>query len=293
MRYLAFSLLLALLPGLGVASEVRTQAVSGHVSMLSGKGGNVGVSAGQDGVFLVDDQYAPGSADLLAAVRKLSGGPLKFVINTHWHGDHTGGNERMGQQGAIVVAHNNVRERLNSDQFMAFFKREVPTASAETLPVVTFNDQISLHLNDDRIDVRHVPHAHTDGDAIVHFVKADVLHMGDVFFNRMYPFIDLSSGGSIDGLIAAVETGLKLASAGTQVIPGHGPLTDRAGLQSYAQMLKTLRAAVAKGMASKQTLAQIQASKPAAPFEEKWGGGFISADQLVAFIHQSLSQPRR
>ncbi len=290
MRMRSAGLLVLCLWTPAMADELRSTAVSGHVHMISGKGGNVGVSAGPDGVFLIDDQYAPGAPALLAAARAIRDAPLRFVINTHWHGDHTGGNEAAGDAGAIIMAHDNVRKRLNSEQFLEFFKSRSGPRPPAALPVITFTEQLSLHLNGDRIDVIHVAAAHTDGDSIIHFQQADVLHMGDVFFHGMYPFIDLSSGGSIDGLIRAVERGLALAGPQTRVIPGHGPLTDRAGLAGYHRFLVSLRDAVSAAIGRGESLEQIIAARPTAARDADWGGGFISAEQLVRFVHQSLAR---
>ncbi|HEX6376995.1 MAG TPA: MBL fold metallo-hydrolase [Allosphingosinicella sp.] len=270
---------------------VKVEKVAPGVAVLFGAGGNIGLSYGEDGNVIVDDQYAPLSDKIVAAIASVDPDPVRFVVNTHWHGDHTGGNEAMGKRGAVILAHRNVRERMSSEQFIAALNDKVPASPAGALPVVTFEDGVTLHLNGDTLHVVHVAHAHTDGDSLVHWQKANVLHMGDTFFHRLsLPFIDLSSGGSIDGLIAAVDKGLAMSDPRTRIIPGHGPVAARADLVAYRAMLADVRAKVAAGIKAKRSLAQIQAEKPAARYG--MAEGFIKPDQFVAFVHESLSKPR-
>ena len=269
-------------------AEVRSEHLRGSVHVLYGAGGNIAVSAGEDGVFMVDDQYAPMSPKILAALAKISGQPLRFVLNTHWHGDHTGGNENMGKQGALIVAHENVRKRMSSEQFMKAFGKKVPPSPKGALPVVTFNSAVSFHLNGDSISAEYLGPAHTDGDSLVYFEQADVLHMGDTFFNGLYPFIDVSSGGNVDGVLAAVDRALAMAGSGTRIIPGHGPVTDRRGLKAYRAMLQDIRDRVAAGVAQGKSLAEIQALKPTAQWDEKWGGGFLKPDVFVQIVYDTL-----
>jgi glyoxylase-like metal-dependent hydrolase (beta-lactamase superfamily II) len=269
--------------------EVRVEKIAPGVAVLFGAGGNIGLSYGEDGNIIVDDQYAPMSDRIVAAVATVDPDPIRFVVNTHWHGDHTGGNEAMGRRGAVILAHSNVRERMSSEQFIAALGSKVPASPEGALPVVTFEDGVALHLNGDTLHVVHVANAHTDGDSLVHWEKANVLHMGDTFFHKAsFPFIDLSSGGSIDGLIAAVDKGLALSNGTTRIIPGHGPVASKAELAAYRAMLADVRARVAGGIAAKRSLAQIQASKPAARYGMP--AGFIKPDQFVAFVHESLTR---
>jgi len=186
--------------------EIVAHKVSEGLYMLQGAGGNIAVSVGEDAVFLVDDQYAPLTPKIKAAVAALTDKPIKFVLNTHWHGDHTGGNENLGSGGTLIVAHDNVRRRMSTEQFNAFFNRKTPPAPKAALPVVTFAESVRFHINGEEIHAFHVPPAHTDGDSIVHFTRANVIHTGDLFFNGLYPFIDVASGGGIDGMIAAAHT---------------------------------------------------------------------------------------
>jgi glyoxylase-like metal-dependent hydrolase (beta-lactamase superfamily II) len=271
------------------AVEIKTEKLSDGVYMLVGRGGNIGLSAGEDTVFMIDDQYAPLTEKIKAAVAAISDMPIQFILNTHYHGDHVGGNEALGEAGSVIVAHENVRARLSTEQFMEFHKRKVPPYSKAALPVITFTRDVTFHLNGDDIRVFHVEHAHTDGDAIIHFEKANVIHMGDVYFEGMYPFIDLSAGGSIDGVIAAVERVLGMANDKTKIIPGHGPLSDRAGLTAYHDMLTSIRNRIAALITEGKSLDEIVASEPSKEFDEVWGQGFIKPADLAEFIYTSLA----
>jgi glyoxylase-like metal-dependent hydrolase (beta-lactamase superfamily II) len=202
--------------------QVRTQKVADGVYMLIGAGGNIGLAIGDDAVFVVDDQYAPLTPKVLAAIAALTSKPVRFVVNTHWHGDHTGGNEHMGQAGALLVAQDNVRRRLSTQQVLAFFKDTVPAAPAGALPVITFSDTITFHINGDDVQAFHIANAHTDGDAFIVWRKADVVHAGDVFVTYGFPFIDLDSGGSIDGMIAGCDVLLTLGDDSVKIIPDTG-----------------------------------------------------------------------
>lgn len=210
--------------------EVKASALRGGTHLLTGAGGNIVASVGDDGTFIVDDQYAPLSPRIRAALKDIGGGEVRFVINTHWHGDHTGGNESFGKAGAVIVAHDNVRKRMSTEQLIAAFDRKVEASPEAALPVVTFAEGVTLHLNGDTVRVSHVADAHTDGDALVKFERADVLHMGDTFFNGGYPFIDVGSGGSIGGAIAAVDAGLAMSGEATIVVPGTARAPTATGL---------------------------------------------------------------
>jgi glyoxylase-like metal-dependent hydrolase (beta-lactamase superfamily II) len=268
--------------------EVKATPIRDGLYLLTGRGGNIMASVGDDGVFLVDDQYAPLTERILAALAAITDKPVRFVINTHWHGDHVGGNENLARAGAVIVAHENVRRRMSTEQFMAAFNTTVPASPAKALPVVTFTGAVTLHLNGDDVRVIHVANAHTDGDSLVHFERANVLHMGDIYFNGLYPFIDLGSGGGIRGMIAAVELALELADDATVVVPGHGPLSNRAELAAYRDMLAGFRDRVAALKSEGQSLEQVISAKPTAEFDERLGGAFISPERLVGFIYESL-----
>jgi glyoxylase-like metal-dependent hydrolase (beta-lactamase superfamily II) len=270
--------------------EIKAETVAGGVWMLTGAGGNIGVCAGPDGVFLIDDQFAPLTEKIRAAVAKISDRPIRFLLNTHFHGDHTGGNENLGKAGVLIVAHDNVRTRLSTEQFNAFFNRKTPPAPAAALPVVTFADAVTFHLNGDEIHAFHVPPAHTDGDSVVHFRKANAVHMGDLFFNGLYPFIDTGAGGSIDGMIAAVDLVLGRTDAKTRFIPGHGPLGDRAALQAFRDMLAGVRDRIRPLVEAGKTLEEIRAAKPTAEWDEKWGKGFMKPEQFVGIVVDGMRQ---
>jgi glyoxylase-like metal-dependent hydrolase (beta-lactamase superfamily II) len=267
--------------------EVKAEKVAEGVYMLTGAGGNMGLSVGKSGTFLIDDQFAPLTGKILAAIREITPDPVRFVVNTHCHADHTGGNENMGKAGAILVAHENVRRRMSSERFSATFVR-TPPSPEEALPVVTFADALTFHWNGDEIRVYHVPPAHTDTDSIVHFVKADVVHMGDVFFNGGYPFIGTLSGGRVDGVIEAADRVLAGIGEGTRLIPGHGPVGTKADLQAYRDVLKTLRDRIAKLKAEGKSRDEVIAAKPTADHDAKWGTAFIEGDTFTGLVYDSL-----
>jgi len=295
--FLPFALVFAVAPAAAAqviydTVQVRTVKVGDGVYMLQGAGGNIGVSVGSDGVILIDDQFAPLSEKIKAAVAAL-GGPIRFLLNTHWHGDHTGGNENFAKSGVVIVAHENVRRRMSVEQFVAALNQRVPPSPTGALPVVTFTDAVTFYLNGDSINVFHVAPAHTDGDAIIWFRHANVIHMGDTFFNGRYPLIDLSSGGSIDGMVGAADRVLAVADANTKIIPGHGPLGDRAALQTYRTMLATIRDRIRQAVAAGRTLEQVQAAKPTAEFDAVWGNGRITPTLFVEMLYTDLAARRR
>ncbi|HEY5723883.1 MAG TPA: MBL fold metallo-hydrolase [Allosphingosinicella sp.] len=299
MRRLAIFAALAAFPAIPASAqqdfskvEIRIEQLAPGVAVLFGAGGNIGLSYGEDGNLIVDDQYAPLTPKILAAIATLDPDPVRLVINTHWHSDHSGGNENLGGKGAVILANENVRVRMEAGQLIQFFNMNVPPAPKAALPVVTFDHGVSLHVNGDRIRTMHVLSAHTDGDSLVHWEKANVLHMGDTFFHKVtFPFIDLSSGGSINGLINAVEQALRMTNATTKIIPGHGPVATRHELVAYRDMLVDIRDKVAKGIRKKRSLAEIKASAPAAAYG--MADGFIQPDQFVEFVYESLkNQPK-
>ncbi len=266
--------------------QVRVTPVAGAVHMLQGAGGNIGLVVGDDAVFVVDDQYAPLTPKVLAAIKSVTPQPVRFVLNTHWHFDHTGGNENMGKAGALIFAHENVRRRMSKDQFIEALNRTEPAAPRGALPVVTFTDTVSFHLNGDSIVVFHVAPAHTDGDAVVLFTRANVVHTGDLFVSAGFPFVDRSSGGSIHGIIAAAERILATTNAGTRIIPGHGPLADRARVQAYHDMLVVVRDRMRKETAAKHTIEQVLASKITAEYDASWT---TNRERFLRILHQELS----
>ncbi|HYC34953.1 MAG TPA: MBL fold metallo-hydrolase [Usitatibacter sp.] len=289
------ALLVAALPALAQdfsKVEIKTTRLGDTTYMLVGAGGNLGLSVGEDAVFLIDDQFAPLTDKINAAIKAITPKPVRFVLNTHWHFDHTGGNENYGKAGTLIVAHENVRKRMDSDQVLEFFKQNIPRSPKAALPVVTFNGAMSFHINGDELRAIHVPHAHTDGDTIVHFLKSDVIHMGDVYFNGYYPFIDSSSGGSIDGVIAACDKILAIASDATKIIPGHGPLSNRAELRAYRDMLSQVSSRVKQLLAQGRTNEQVAAAGVTREYDEKWGQGFIKPDRFAAMVADGLRRKR-
>jgi len=268
--------------------EVKVEKLTPQIAVLHGSGGNIGVSFGDDGVFLIDDQFAPLNAKIRAAVETLAKGAIRFVFNTHWHGDHTGGNLALANQGAVIVAHDNVLKRLSTDQFMSLFKRKTPASPPKALPVITFGSELTFHLNGDEASVFHVEHAHTDGDSIVWFKKANVVHMGDTFVVGGFPLIDVDSGGSLDGFIAAADRVLGIANDATIIIPGHGVTSDKKHLAEWRDMIVTIRKRVAKLKADHKTLEQAIAEHPTAEFDAGRAQGFIKPPLLIETIYKTL-----
>ena len=268
--------------------EVQTVKITDTVYMLMGAGGNLGVSAGEDTVFLIDDQYAPMTEKIAAAIAKISAKPVQFILNTHWHGDHTGGNENFGKGGSIIVAHENVRKRMSVEQFIEAFNMRTPPSPKAALPVITFTSATTFHLNGDEIRAIHMPNAHTDGDTIVHFLRNDVIHMGDIYFNGMYPFIDSASGGSVEGVIAASDKVLAIASERTRIIPGHGPISNKAELKAYRDMLAAFSGRVRDLVRQGRKLEEITAANVNAEFDDKWGKGFIKGPKFAEMLAKDL-----
>ncbi|TMQ69489.1 MAG: MBL fold metallo-hydrolase [Candidatus Eisenbacteria bacterium] len=260
--------------------EIKTTPLGEGVSMMEGAGGNLGVSVGPDGVLLIDDELAPLSDKIKAAIAKLSDRPVKILFNTHYHGDHVGGNENFGNAGATIVAHDNVWARMSQADPL----RSLPPYPGPALPLISFRDRITFHVNGDTLQVIHVPPAHTDGDCFLLFEKANVLHTGDLFFNGRYPFIDVPSGGSVDGMVAADEKILALANDRTRIIPGHGPLGDKASLQGFHDMMVQVRDRIRPLVAAGKTKDEIVAAKPTADFDETWGKGGAMPERFVGAI---------
>lgn len=269
---------------------VTTTKVTESIYMLQARGGNIGVSIGEDGVFMIDDQFAPLTGKITAAVAQLSDQPVRFVINTHWHGDHTGGNENLGKQGVTIVAHDNVRKRMSAQQVMKELNNTVPASPDGALPVITFNDRMTFHFNGDEIRVIHKPYSHTDGDSILYFVKDNVIHAGDTVFNGSYPFVDTSSGGSFGGLITTVEELLKIGDADTKIIPGHGPLASKDDIQAYLDMLKDVRSILGAYIEKKTPLAKVEFEDPLKDYNEKWGQGFMKPDIWLRIVYNDLAR---
>ncbi len=275
-----------LLATTGQADDIKIvpAPVAEQIYMLTGEGGNIGLFIGEDGTFLIDDQFAPLTDKIVAAIKSVGGDYPRFLLNTHYHGDHTGGNEKLGKGGTLIFSHDNVRERLSSGSFIEAFKMKRPPVTREGLPVVTFSEDISFHINGDTVRAIHVAHAHTDGDSFIYFKEANVIHAGDFFFNGFYPFIDVSHGGSLKGMIVAVDRVLSLADDRTKIIAGHGPLGDKKQLESYRQMLETAYERLNKLKAAGKTAQEAVAAKPLADLEADWGNGLFKGDRWIELI---------
>jgi len=270
--------------------EIRTEKLDDTTYMLAGAGGNIGLSVGDDAVFVIDDQFAPLAPKIKAAIARVTARPVQFLLNTHFHFDHTGGNEAFGQAGALIVAHDNVRRRMSTEQLISLVGSTSKQAASPkaALPVVTVASELTFHINGDEVHAFHVPRAHTDGDLVVHFRKGDVVHMGDTFFNGFYPFIDTGSGGSADGMVAAADRVLALAGDRTRIIPGHGPLASKADLQAYRDLLASVTERIKELRRGGRSDAEIRAAKPAADFDTRYGGGFIKPEQFVQMMLDAI-----
>jgi cyclase len=274
--------------------KVETVNLAPGIYMLVGRGGNVGLTVGVDGAAIIDDQFDDMAPKLRAAVAMLSPQPVKFVINTHLHGDHTGGNDAFGRAGAVIIAQENVRKRLGTLQVNPSTGQEIKPRAREALPVVTFADQATLHFNDDDLEFTHLPNAHTETDIVIRFRKANVLHMGDCFTGG-FPFIDRNTGGTLDGLIRGHEQVLASIDDSTKVIRGHGPLGNKAELQAYHDMLVVVRDRIAKLVKAGKTQEEVLAARPTREFEAQYGGANFDAAQWLgrAYVDQQAALAER
>jgi glyoxylase-like metal-dependent hydrolase (beta-lactamase superfamily II) len=268
--------------------EIKATHVASNVHMLEGSGGNIGVSVGADGILIVDDQFAPLADKIRAALKKLGEGKLRFVLNTHWHGDHTGGNKEFGPE-APIIAHDNVRKRLATEQRVR--GQVFPPSPKEALPVITFDQTLSVHFNGEEIRATHTPRGHTDGDSVIFFTKSNVVHMGDQFFNSRFPFVDLDSGGDVEGLARNVGEVIGKIPAGAKIIPGHGPLATLEDLKNFHRMLVETTGIVRQKMAAGKSLEQIKSEGLPEQWKD-WGTGFINTPSWIETIHKSLSNAK-
>jgi cyclase len=271
--------------------EIKAEQLAPGVAVLFGAGGNIGVSYGEDGTILIDDQYAPMTEKIQAAVSGLGATPVKFLVNTHWHGDHSGGNENLGNAGAVIMAHDNVRVRLAAGAVSGAGTsgaRTIAAAPRIALPVITYAEGLKLHLNGEEVRVIHMPAAHTDGDSIIHWTKSNVIHMGDLFMLQVsFPYVDRDSGGDVRGFVAAADKVLAIANDQTKIIPGHGAIATKADLQNHRNMIATVISKVEAGMKAGQTLDQIKASNPTDGFGVN-PKGFITADRFVETVYNNI-----
>ena len=270
------------------AVQIKVHKVAGNVYMLEGQGGNIGVSVGEDGLVMVDSQFLPLAPKVEAAMKSVSDQPLRFVLNTHWHFDHVGGNQHFGPK-APIVAHENVRARMMKGATIRGNK--VDPAPPAALPIITFDHKLTVHLNGEDIRAMHFPNGHTDGDSVIFFTRSNVVHMGDDFFAGRFPFVDLDSGGSVQGLIAGIEKVMAELPADVTIIPGHGPISKKADLQTYLTMLKETSGAVQTAIKKGQTLEQIKAAKLFDAKYSSWSWGFINADTWAEILYRSYTKP--
>lgn len=264
---------------------IKATKLTNSIYFLEGAGGQIGVSIGEDGVFIIDDQFAPLTDKIVAKIKELSDKPITMVVNTHFHGDHTGGNENMNALGATIIAHDNVRARLESTP-----KRDGTKNSKEALPVITFNDKMSIYINGEQVAIYHSKNAHTDGDALLYFTESNVLHTGDTYFSGWYPYIDLKSGGSINGYIETIKRSLILIDDNTIIIPGHGPISNKKEYTAYLSMLETLKdrisAKISKGKSEEDVVNDTSITED---FDEQgYSWRFITSEKIRRTIYQSL-----
>ena len=268
--------------------KIKTVPVANNISMLVGAGGNIGLFSGKDGVFMIDDQFGPLTPNILVAIKKITTDPVRFLLNTHWHFDHSGGNENMGEIGTTIIAHDNVRKLMSMPQELKAFGMKVPASPKIALPVMTFDSNTTIHLDGEIIKIRHLPNAHTDGDTFVQFVNGNVFHAGDTFFNGFYPFIDTEHGGSISGMIEAANTIITFANDNTKIIPGHGPLGNKAQLKAFRNMLLKVEKLAIAARAQEQTSDELSATPPIKKIDATWGKGFLDIKKFLKIVYSGM-----
>jgi len=268
--------------------KYQTIEVRKNIFAMIAEGGNLAVFIGKDGTFLIDDQFAPLTEKILAEIKKVGGDTPKFLVNTHWHFDHTGGNENLGKSGTLIVSHDNVRKLLSVDNTISAFNKHVSASPKQALPLITFSTDTSFHINDETVHAFHLHNAHTNGDSAVHFKKANVIHAGDIWFNGFYPFIDVEHGGSVAGMIAAATTIINMADENTVIIPGHGPVGGRQELIEYRDMLTTVLGSLRGYKKQGKTLQEVVEKKPTKSFDAVWADGFLKPDQWIKIIYNGL-----
>ena len=288
MAVLTTSLLLSFASRAQDPVKVEASKVRDNIYMITGQGGNIGLFTGADGSFMIDDQFAPLTEKIIEVAKSVGGDVPSYLINTHFHGDHSGGNENLGKAGTMIMAHHAVRQRLVNGSFIGAFGMKAEPASKPALPTVTYSETMHLHINDETVHIIHVPRAHTDGDSFVVFKSANVVHAGDLFFNGFFPFIDGAHGGSVKGVIAGVDRILALTDDNSKIIPGHGPLGSRADLQRFRDMLAIAYERLLKlknqGVSAEDAVLQA----PLEDLEADWGGGIFTADKWIGVVYPAV-----
>ncbi|WP_299682910.1 MBL fold metallo-hydrolase [uncultured Tenacibaculum sp.] len=269
--------------------KIEPTKITENIYMLKGQGGNIGLFVGEDGAFMIDDQFAHLTPKILKAIKKITDKPVKYLINTHWHGDHTGGNQNMSKEGAVIISHKNVRKRMGMESVVR--GKTKPASPKEALPVITFTEDMMVHFNGEDVLISHVHDAHTDGDAHIYFTKNNVLHMGDTYFQGKYPYIDLTSGGSIEGYIASAEKALLMIDDTTVIIPGHREISNKNELLAYKNMLVTLRDRVQNKINEGKTVEEVKKDTSITKEydDKKYGDWFITSEGIRETIYKSLT----
>jgi cyclase len=268
--------------------KIEASQLADNIYMITGQGGNIGLLTGAEGSFLVDDQFAPLTEKIIEVVKSVGGDLPRFLINTHYHGDHTGGNENLGKAGTLIMAHHAVRERLVNGSYIGAFDMKSGPADKAALPTVTYSENMHVHINGETIRIIHVPSAHTDGDSFVVFEDANIVHAGDIFFNGFFPFIDEANGGSVRGVIAGADMMLALTDADSQIIPGHGPLASREDLQAYRDMLATAYERLLKLKNQGVSVEDAITKAPLKDLEADWSGGIFTADKWIGIVYSAV-----
>lgn len=269
--------------------QIKTTKLTESVYMLEGSGGNIGVCIGTDGTFMIDDQFAPLTKKIKTAIAKITDKPVQFLINTHFHGDHSGGNENFGGEGTIIVSQENSRKRMEADRFFGNPPKNKITDAPKILPKITFTQSMNFYYNGETIQVFHLGEAHTDGDAIIYFKKSDVLHMGDVFVRYGFPYIDEPRGGNINGMIETIDTVLSQVTDATKIIPGHGGIAAKKDMIEYNNMLRTIRDRIKKSVDEGKTLEQVTATNPLGGFEQRG----VSAKDFIKVVYDSILKTKK
>ncbi|MBU1054334.1 MAG: MBL fold metallo-hydrolase [Proteobacteria bacterium] len=271
--------------------QVSAQKIADNIYMFTDSGGmgNSTVLAGNDGVLMIDTKVADSVDKLLSKIAELSSKPVRFAIITHWHYDHVGGNQKVAETGATILAHENVRKQMGIEHEMKIFNKKVPPASQIALPLLTYEKEITFHMDSEVVKVFHLEAGHTDGDSVIYFKNANVLCTGDLYFEGIYPYIGIYSGGTINGMIKVINQILPMIDENTKVVPGHGPLSNKAKLEQYVSMLTTIRDNVSKLMQEGKTTEEVVAAKPTQAYDEKWGKGFLPPDKFAGLVYMDLS----